>query len=496
MNDPLKIAGFVVFTVYALTSVWLLLNSMVQLHLLWHFKRREKKRLPVQSLQPDLPFVSVQVPVYNEKYVIRRLLTALGKLNYPRDRFEIQVLDDSTDETSQIIDNEADWLRERGIHCTVVRRQERKGFKAGALQYGLSYCKGGLVAIFDADFIPDPSFLLRMVPHFSDASVGLVQAKWTHINRDQNSLTRIQTFLLDTHFSVEQGGRHQAGYFINFCGTAGIWRKECIEQAGGWDGEVLSEDLDLSYRAQLKGWKMVYDKSVEVPAELPCVIQAFRIQQFRWTKGMAQISKKMMKPLLKAAVPVGKKLHGVFHLLGSFVFVCLLLNALLTLPLLVFRNLYPEFITLTHYTLVTSLNLVALTLFYYTGTKSSNSPGTVRFGTYYPLFLVIYMGLSVQNAIAVLQGFAGKHSPFVRTPKFAAVKAGENAYLRPKFNGINLLEIFLFSYFFTGIVLSFYFGDYFMLLFFLMMVYGLGFIIAHTLMLFQQQSMALRTARG
>lgn len=488
--DPVKLIGFVVFGVYALTSLWLLLNGLVQLHLLWHYKKKEAHQKQVPPLPSQLPFVSVQIPVYNEKYVISRLFRFLSALDYPKDRFEIQVLDDSTDETRNIIDNEASLLREQNIQISVLRRKDRKGFKAGALQYGLAFCKGTFIAIFDADFTPPPHFLKSLLPHFSEEKAGMVQARWSHLNRDENYLTRIQSFLLDTHFSVEQSGRYKAGYFINFCGTAGIWRKQCIEDAGGWDGDVLSEDLDLSYRAQLKGWKLIYDQKIEVPAELPSVIEAFKIQQFRWTKGMAQISKKNIKHLLHATMPFSKKLHGIFHLLSSFVFVCLFFNALLTVPLLLFRNLYPEFRELTQYTLVTSLNLVALTLFYYYGTRSNNKSQSVHFFTHYPVFLVMYMGLSVQNAVAVLQGFLGGRSVFVRTPKLNDTGISNNHYLKRKFNWINIIELLLLCYFISGMVLSVYLGDYFLMLFFIMIGCGLGFIIYQSLLLVRQGRVA------
>lgn len=492
MNDPLKVFGFVVYGIYVLTSLWLLLNGLVQLHLLWHYKRKKATDKVYKELPHNLPFVTIQIPVYNEKYVIERLLSSLGALDYPAGKFEIQVLDDSTDETSFIIDEQIGLLQKKRVNIQVLRRGTRKGFKAGALQYGMEHCKGELIAIFDADFIPHPSFLKSLIPYFSQPDIGLVQARWGHINREENYLTRIQTFLLDTHFSIEQSGRYKAGYFINFCGTAGVWRKQCIEDAGGWDGEVLSEDLDLSYRAQLKGWKLIYDQEIEVPAELPSVIEAFKIQQFRWTKGMAQISRKNLKKLLNTTLPLAKKLHGVFHLLSSFVFVCLLINALLTVPLLIFRSLYPEFVSLTQYSLVTSLNLIALTLFYYNGTKS-NKQEPVKFFADYPLFLVVYMGLSVQNAVAVMQGLLGSKSVFVRTPKFHVNAASDHSYLKRKFNWINVAELIIFCYFICGVFLSVYLGDYFMLLFFLMIGFGLGFIIYQSLRLIYPRQ-ALKTA--
>ncbi len=490
MNDPLKLTGYIVYGIYVATSLWLLLNGLVQLHLLWHYKKKRLKKEIPHLLPPVLPFVSVQVPVYNEKYVIRRLLQALTKLDYPKDRYEIQVLDDSTDETGLIIEEEIKALEQNGIRVQLLKREDRKGFKAGALEAGLPFCKGELIAIFDADFIPDALFLKNLVPYFSNPATGLVQARWGHINKEQNYLTRLQTFLLDTHFSIEQTGRSNAGYFINFCGTAGIWRKQCIIEAGGWDGTVLSEDLDLSYRAQLKGWKLIYDQTTEVPAELPSVIEAFKTQQFRWTKGMAQISKKLLRTLINTTLPIGKKIHGVFHLLGSFVFVCLLINAVLTVPLLLFRNLYPEFINLTKYTLFTSLNLVALTLFYYNGTRQQTGTSSPHFWRHYPLFLVVYMGLSVQNTIAVIQGFFGAPSPFIRTPKFSTASTTGSGYFQNQLTWINGLETAVLLYFLAGIGLSFYLGDYFMLLFFSMICYGLGFIIYHSVAPLRQKSIA------
>lgn len=482
----LKMIGYLVFGIYLISALWLFINGLVQLHLLWHYQHSRKKRVfKKKQTTGRLPFVTVQVPVYNEKYVINRLLDAISRLDYPNHQFEIQVLDDSTDETSSIIDEKVKELRSSGLQVSVMRRSDRRGFKAGALQQGLQHCRGSLIAIFDADFIPPPTFLLDMVPHFSDPGIGLVQARWTHLNRGENGLTRIQTFLLDTHFSVEQGGRANAGYFINFCGTAGIWRRQCIEDAGGWDGDVLSEDLDLSYRAQLKGWKLVYDREVEVPAELPAVMDAFKVQQFRWTKGMAQISRKMIRSLVKASLPLGKKLHGIFHLLGSFVFVPLLLNALMTVPLLVFRNLYPEIMLGSQYALVTSLNLVGLTLYYYHGTMSAAREKS-EFFKHYPLFLVVYMALSVQNAFAVVQGLLGKRSVFIRTPKFNTTQVSGASYLKPSFTWINTVELGLLLYFLSGIMLSIYLQDYFLLLFFAMISYGLGFILYQQLKHFRR----------
>ncbi|GAA4341253.1 glycosyltransferase [Flaviaesturariibacter amylovorans] len=478
MPEYLRYTGYFVYALYVATGLWMLLCAGVQLHLLWHYRRRKAQPLrPLLPVPRALPFVTIQVPVYNERAVIGRLLQSLAHLDYPRDRFEVQVLDDSTDATSALIDEAAAALRRQGLHVQVRRRSVRTHFKAGALQEGLGEARGTLIALFDADFLPPADFLRRLVPQFADPAVGLVQARWGHLNRDENYLTRIQTFLLDTHFSVEQAGRSEAGYFINFCGTAGIWRRRCIEEAGGWDGGVLSEDLDLSYRAQLKGWRLVYAPEVEVPAELPAELDAFRVQQFRWTKGMAQAFRKLIGPLWRAALPRAQKWHGALHLLGSFLFVCVLLNAVLTVPLLLLRNWFPEFVSLTEYSLFTGLNLVALTIVYHAGLHSRVTTEKPRFWRDYPLFLVVYMALSVQNAIAVLQGLSGHRSAFVRTPKKGS---GLVRVAAARWTWINSVEAVLFAYFLCGIGLSVWLGDYFLLLFFVMIASGLGYLLYHT----------------
>ncbi|RYZ18451.1 MAG: hypothetical protein EOO10_25730, partial [Chitinophagaceae bacterium] len=332
----------------------------------------------------------------------------------------------------------------------------------------------------DADFQPSPSFLRDMLPHFMNEKVGLVQARWGHLNRGQNFLTQIQTYLLDMHFQVEQAGRYKAGHFINFCGTAGVWRKRCITDAGGWDGDVLSEDLDLSYRAQLKGWKIVYDESVEVPAQLPSVIEAFKIQQFRWTKGIAQTARKSLRKVWLMPASFRRKIHAAFHLLGSFMFVCLFVNALLTVPLLQLRNNYPVFIELTNYTVVGAFNLAALGYLYYVSTPNAPKKG-LRFLTYYPLFLVVYLAMSVQNTIAVVQGFAGVKSAFHRTPKFNMQAAITNHYINRKTGWVNYVEAAMLLYFVYGIGLSFYYGDFFLLIFFVLMCSGLMILVYQSL---------------
>lgn len=470
----MKETGFVLFGIYILLTGWLLFNAFVQCRL-WRHANRQRKKEPLKAWQGKFPFVSIQVPVYNEKYVVEGLLDALAGLDYPRSCFEIMVLDDSTDETTQLVRRKAAQLASHGFNIEVIQRGDRRGYKAGALQANLAQCRGDLIAIFDADFRPSTDFLHSLLPHFADPAVGLVQARWGHLNREENFLTRIQSYLLDTYFTVEQAGRQAAGYFINFCGTAGIWRKSCIVDAGGWDGDILSEDLDLSYRAQLRGWKIVYDATTEVPAELPAEVEAFKIQQARWTKGIMQVCRKNGRRVAAAQLPWRTKLHAFFHLSSSFVFPCLFINALLSLPLLLLRHQYPEFILLTNIAAIGGLNLILLTTIFFRGVRSAG--GDRQFTWYYPVFLVVYMALSVQNTVAVLQGLLGYRSAFIRTPKFAANKVALSSYLSRNKKSTHFLELLMLLYFMMGIGLSFYFSDHFFLLLFVMMSCGLAILV-------------------
>lgn len=472
----MKETGYVLYGIYVLITVWLLANCFVQLYLLRQAKKVQTKQR--QQLPQTLPFVTIQTPVYNEKYVVEGLLDSLSNLDYPKHLFEILVLDDSNDETSVLISRKTKTLADEGFQIKVIHRKDRKGYKAGALQESLGQCRGEFIAVFDADFRPEPSFIKRLLPFFQDEKAGLVQARWGHTNKAQNFLTRTQSFLLDTYFNVEQAGRYNSGMFSNFCGTAGIWRKKSIVEAGGWDGKVLSEDLDISYRVQLKGWKIVYDAETVVPAELPSVMEAFKLQQARWTKGMAQVCRKNAAQVLGASLPFSKKFHALFHLSASFVFPCLLFNSLLCFPLLLLRHAYPEFISLTSYAAIGGLNLIGLTFIFYYGAQGKQKD--VQFAFYFPLFMLVFMAFSVQNTVAVLQGLFGKASPFVRTPKFAdgAVKA--NVYAPQKLTPVHLLEIGLFALYSGGIFLSFYLHDWFYLLLFAMMCCGLGLVISYS----------------
>ena len=315
----------------AIFIIWLVINILLMTHvfheaiLVINALRKNKKIKPEISSE-ELPIVSIQLPLYNEKYVVERLLNAIRKIDYPENLLDVQILDDSTDETTDTI---RAYIEKYDCNFELVRRTDRSGFKAGALAHGLEFAKGEIVAIFDADFVPSPTFLKETIPYFENEEVGVVQTRWLHINKQQSLLTRAQALMLDTHFSVEQLGRHNADGFINFNGTAGVWRKVCIEEAGGWKADTLTEDLDLSFRAQAKGWRFEYLFDVGSPAELPATFEAYRTQQFRWSKGAAECVRKNWRMLWSSSVKLGSKIMGSFHLLNSSVY--LLVVALLLL---------------------------------------------------------------------------------------------------------------------------------------------------------------------
>lgn len=472
------IIGVVCLALYLLCSAWFLTGSLIQMHLLWH-SRTKKAGVDSTRSSGILPFVSIQVPVYNERFVVNRLLEQLANLQYPRERFEIQILDDSTDDTCSIVDQGAAKLQAAGIAVSIQRRKDRRGYKAGALQEALGTCKGELIAIFDADFLPPSNFLVRMIRYFENAAIGGVQGRWLHENLEQNALTRIQAFLLDSHFQLEQKGRAAAGYFLNFNGTAGIWRKKCIVDSGGWNGDVLTEDLELSYRAQLHGWKFAYDNDITVPAELPSDFNAFKTQQFRWAKGMAQTASKHLMFVLQSNAKTGKKIHAFFHLLGSLSFIAVMGNIVLALPILFGRHYIPGYAHLTTLIFATAITLPMLCVYYYFGTTKTFDRKT--FWSHLPLFLMIYMALSVQNSIAAAQGLAGHISPFIRTPKSSGVSSKGQRYRQNEWTLLNTVELLTALYLLLGICLCILWQDYFLLLFLAMVFTGLAILLSQPL---------------
>ncbi len=367
----------------------------------------------------DLPIVTVQLPIYNERHVVHRLLDAAAQIDWPRDRLQIQVLDDSTDDTIRITAEAVARWRNAGLWIEHVRRPDREGYKAGALTYGLDTAAGEFVAIFDADFIPSPDFLRQTIPSFSEPDVGCVQTRWGHINRESSHLTQAQALGIGGHFTVDHQARHSIGAFLNFNGTAGGWRRSCMEEAGGWQGDTLTEDLDLSYRAQLQNWRIVFLPHVVVPAELPVQIDAFKRQQFRWAKGSIQTAIKLLGSLWRAPQPWWRKILGTLHMTGYLAHPLMLINFLLILPIIFSDS------PLLRLTALFSLSAVGPPLLYWVTMQARISAPLstrlIRLGT----LVAMGTGLAVNNSRAVFEAMTGKQSAFKRTPKFAVTSQSD-----------------------------------------------------------------------
>jgi cellulose synthase/poly-beta-1,6-N-acetylglucosamine synthase-like glycosyltransferase len=481
-----------ILVIYGLALLFIFSYSMAQAHLVYLYltSKRQKSQLANKSMAPTMPnkypFVTIQLPIYNELYVVERIIDAVAAFRYPTDRFEIQVLDDSSDETVSLAESKVAALKAKGLNISHIRRGTRDGFKAGALAYGLRKAKGEFIAIFDADFIPPADFLLKTIPYFQDDKVGLVQTKWEHVNENYSLLTRLQAFGLDAHFTIEQCGRNAGGHFMNFNGTAGIWRKSCIIDAGNWQSDTLTEDLDLSYRAQLKGWKFLYLEHVESPAELPVTINALKTQQFRWTKGAAECVKKNLPSVLSSKhTSSTTKVHAIFHLMNCTVFICIFLAAILSIPLLFIKSSHPQYAQVFLFALFSPFSLLLLSYFYWVSATQRRGTSFPSFLGKFLLFLSISMGFSLHNSIALCEGYAGKKIPFIRTPKFNITSSKDrwqaNKYLVNDISGVTILEALLTAYFFSGVYLSIYFQNYGLLPFYIMLTLGFGYVFYYSI---------------
>jgi cellulose synthase/poly-beta-1,6-N-acetylglucosamine synthase-like glycosyltransferase len=414
---------FFVYTcalLYFLGMVFIFLYSLAQGHLLLHFFKFKKESNQTPPQVPNSwPKVTVQLPIFNELYVVERLIDAVAKLNYPSELLQIQILDDSTDETGALI--QAKLLAYPNLNFEYLHRKDRTGFKAGALKEALPSAQGEFIAIFDADFVPDPDFLIKTLPYFSSPQVGMVQSRWTHLNQSYSILTELQAFALDAHFLIEQQGRNQQGAFINFNGTAGIWRKTCILDAGNWHDDTLTEDLDLSYRAQRKGWKFVYRPEIESPAELPPILSAIKSQQFRWTKGGAECAVKHAGKVFQEDHPWHVKFHAFAHLFNSTIFIAILLTSCssiglwwaINLNLISTKLLLPTGFSMLGFVLVAGVYLL-----YYLKAQAFSWSRLAEAIWKLPLFFAVSMAFALHNSQAVWEGLTGKKSPFIRTPKF------------------------------------------------------------------------------
>ena len=397
--------------IYLVTTSLLAIYGLRALFLSLLYLRHRGKRVPTPSLD-ERPPVTVQLPIYNEAHVVQRLIDAAAGLDYPSHRLEIQVLDDSTDETTSLAQAQVALHYSRGVDITLLHRQERTGFKAGALGEGMKSAHGEFIAIFDADFLPPPDFLRRTIPHFQNCPrLGLIQARWAHLNAGYSPLTRAQALTLDGHFGVEQLARNRAGLFMNFDGTAGVWRRACIEDAGGWGSQTICEDMDLSYRAQLEGWQFLYLPHVQVPAELPPQIQAFKRQQFRWAKGTTQCLLRLGPRLLRAPIPLAQRIEGLLHLSGYLIHPLVLALLLLSLPLL-WGEVHLD-------GPVACLGLAGLgPLLLFSLGQQALYPNWPRRLLALPLLIVVGTGIAVNVTWAIMEAVLGRDSPFERTPKF------------------------------------------------------------------------------
>lgn len=473
--------SWIVLGLYFVSLLYLFLFSLGQLHLTWIYTK--VKNEPQQFTFTPKP-VTIQLPIYNEQYVAERLLDAVAKIDYPKEHLQIQILDDSTDETSAIVLRKVESLRPLNLNITVVHREHRLGYKAGALEHGLALASGEFIAIFDADFIPTPDFLKKTLPYFEDESVGVVQTRWGHLNRDYSILTQLQAFGLDAHFSVEQCARNSSGSFINFNGTCGVWRKKCITDAGGWSYDTLTEDLDLSYRAQLKGWKFKYLEEVVTPGELPVIMPAIKSQQYRWNKGGAETARKIFGKVLLSSVGAQKKIHAFFHLFNSSVFAFLLVGGILSIPALYIKASHPELKWIFNAGIIFVTGFLSIAWLYWTSSKKYYDHPGKTFFQLFPRFLIVSMGLSFHNGLAVIEGLLGRRTPFVRTPKFNIQTKNDpwlgNVYLNLQLSAGTITEGVLCLYFIFGIVLGFYLRDFGLLFFHLMMALGFGFVFYYS----------------
>jgi cellulose synthase/poly-beta-1,6-N-acetylglucosamine synthase-like glycosyltransferase len=448
-----------------------------------YYRHRDDDPRPPGALEP-LPVVTVQLPLYNEVYVVERLLDAVMELDYPRELLEVQVLDDSDDETREVARAAVDLYRRRGYDVLYLPRDHRKGYKAGALQAGLDRARGEFLLILDADFVPPPDLIRRCIPHFSGADVGLVQARWDHLNRNFSLLTRIQAIFLDGHFVIEHTARNRSGRFFNFNGTAGIWRRRCLEEAGGWQSDTLTEDLDVSYRAQLAGWRFVYLKDVAVPAEVPVDMNGFKTQQHRWTKGSIQTGRKLLPEILRSAFPWKVKVEAFFHLTNNFSHLLVVLLALLIVPAIVIREQigwqklvvfdFPLFFGAT-------LSFIA----FYVSSQREIGKSWRPTLKYMPFLMSLGIGMSLTNVRGVIEGLVNRPAEFTRTPKYRIEGVG-GEWRTKKYratSGFSLMaEILLAGYFLAAIAFAvaekYWVGVPFLLMFFNGFAYTAAFSLA------------------
>ena len=401
-------------------------------YLVYLYMKHKGREVVKPAVPAEWPDVTIQLPLYNEMYVVDRLLQAICRMDYPRERLEIQVLDDSTDETQEIARLAVQRYAAQGFDIQYLHRDDRTGFKAGALDAGLKVARGRFVAIFDADFVPKPDFLKRTVPYFAEPQVAMVQARWTHLNGDYSLLTKVQSILLDAHFVLEHGGRNRSGRFFNFNGTAGIWRPEAIASGGGWQHDTLTEDLDLSYRTQLEGWQFVFLPDVEAPAEVPVEMNAFKSQQHRWAKGSIQTCLKLLPRILQSNMPLPVKVEAFFHLTANFNYLLMVLLSVLIFPSMIIRYNMGWYEMLLIDVPLFFAATASIANFYIVSQRELYPDWKTRL-KYLPFLMSIGIGLAVNNTRAVVEALLDKQSEFARTPKYGVVRGDSDDWTTKKY---------------------------------------------------------------
>ncbi|MEO1263267.1 MAG: glycosyltransferase [Bacteroidota bacterium] len=491
----MSVIVYFIFAGYTIALLLITVYCVLQLNLLFKYKQFHRRNNLASgssshelSADEEFPFVTIQLPIFNEMYVVERLVDNIMQLDYPKDRFEVHILDDSTDETVDITRRKVVEYQQKGFQIEQVQRNDRTGFKAGALKAATPKAKGDFIAIFDADFLPHPDFLKNTIGHFKDEKIAVVQTRWEHLNESYSLITRLQALQLNVHFRIEQQGRHGGNYLCQFNGTAGVWRRSAIDDAGGWEADTLTEDLDLSIRAQLKGWKIVYLEEVGSPAELPAEMNGLKSQQFRWMKGGAETARKMLPTIWKSHLTFGQKFHVTLQLLGSSIFICVFLMGVLSVPALFLLGHWQfgtDFMTWA------VLGLIAFLAIQYTANvevpakEGGYWKKLIKFVVLFPLFLAISMGLSLHNSIAVIQGWLGKQSAFVRTPKFNIKGLSDTFrnqnYLASKITWTTFFEGVLALYFLAAVVFGYQMENMQFLLLHIMLALGYGYIFYYTL---------------
>ncbi|MFK7850720.1 MAG: cellulose synthase family protein [Akkermansiaceae bacterium] len=427
-----------------------------RLTIIYLYLKHVRERPEPKENFTELPLVTVQLPVFNEMYVVDRLLDAVAKIDYPKDKLQIQLLDDSTDDTIEICRKGIERMIENGFDAEHIHRTDRTGFKAGALENGTRFAKGEYLFILDADFVPNPDVLQKTINYFTDDNIGMIQTRWGHLNRTFNVLTRIQAMFLDGHLELEQTARNRSGRFFTFNGTAGIWRKSCIADAGGWEHDTLTEDMDLSYRAQLKGWRFIFLKDVETPAELPVDMDGFKSQQHRWTKGSIQVCKKVLPKIWKSDVPLFVKMEATAHLTSNFAYLLLICLCFLIYPN---QHAQAPFGKMTFYLVnipIFFFASISVILFYLTSQKALRPGSWWKEIPYLPLLLALGIGMSITNAKAVLEAIFNHQSAFVRTPKYGIEKKNSD-WKKSSYKAMKTLTPFvelLFGCFFLFVVIE------------------------------------------